>query len=377
MQWSEVRGGKVAWNFPFIIILLLALIFASCGGDSVSSQDDSYSSALQSSTGESSSSTVDVDKSSSSELKLSSADESSSSVAISSTSMSSSNSESESSSSSMSRYISDCLMYAGEDICKRCESLSSSSLNVVYSEMIDERDGHIYKTITIDGKATWMAENLNYAYLQPTSTLDSSSWCYENESDSCAIYGRLYIWSAVMDSAGVFSDDTKGCGYYADEENWYECPVSSNVRGICPEHWHVPTSDEFSVPLLLAVRLVPCGPYSYGIGPNKYDYFGNTVTVPNDLLSVEWSNPFHQWSEEDKNKESFNLLPAGLYDSEYDWFEYNYSGASLWFSNEKNSSLANTFTLPQLIPEGTYDPRTVIEKKWAFPIRCVKDEVEE
>ena len=70
-------------------------------------------------------------------------------------------------------------------------------------------------------------------------------------------------------------------------------------------------------------------------------------------------------------------MPAGLYDSEYDWFEYNYSGASLWFSNEKNGSLANTFTLPQLIPEGTYDPRTVIEKKWAFPIRSVKDEVEE
>ena len=137
----------------FVLTIATCLIFVSCGGDSVSSQDDSYSSALQSSSGESSSSTVDVDKFSSSELKLSSADESSSSVAISSTSTSSSNSESESSSSSMSRYISDCLMYAGEDICKRCESLSSSSLNVVYSEMIDERDGHIYKTITIDGKA--------------------------------------------------------------------------------------------------------------------------------------------------------------------------------------------------------------------------------
>lgn len=354
---AKCEGRKVAWNFPFIIVLLLALFFASCGGDSVSSQDDSYSSALQSSSGESSSSTVDIDKFSSSELKLSSADESSSSVAISSTSTSSSNSESESSSSTESQSSSSLL---------KEKSSSSSSLNVVFGEMTDERDGQVYKTITIDGKATWMAENLNYAYLQPTSTLDSSSWCYENEPDSCAIYGRLYIWSAVMDSAGVFSDDTKGCGYYADEEKWYECPVSSNVRGVCPEHWHVPTSDEFSVPLLLAVRSVPCGPYSYGIGPNKYDYFGNTVTVPNDLLSVEWSNPFHQWSEEDKNKEGFNLLPAGLYDSEYDWFEYNYSGASLWFSNEKNGSLANTFTLPQLIPEGTYDPRTVIEKNGLF-----------
>ncbi|WP_297700009.1 FISUMP domain-containing protein [uncultured Fibrobacter sp.] len=287
-----------------------------------------------------------------------------------------SSSESSSSSSSMSRDLSDCLMYWGETECKACLELSSSSLQISLGEMIDERDGHVYKTMTIDGKATWMAENLNYAYLQPTSTLDSSSWCYENEPDSCAKYGRLYLWSAAMDSAGLFSPDAKGCGYYAERENWYECPAS-NVRGVCPEHWHVPSSSEFSVPLLLAKRYVPCGPYSYGIGPDKYEYFGNTITAPNDLLSVEWSNPYQQWSEEDRDEMGFNLLPAGIYYAGDDWFEYNYSGASLWFSDEKNGSMAKSISLPQLIPEGAYDPRTAYEKNWAFPLRCVKDEVEE
>ncbi len=57
-----------------------------------------------------------------------------------------------------------------------------------------------------------MAENLNYAYLQPTSTKDSSSECYNNSPDSCAKYGRLYLWSAAMDSAAIFSKDGKDCG---------------------------------------------------------------------------------------------------------------------------------------------------------------------
>ena len=326
---AKCEGRKVAWNFPFIIVLLLALFFASCGGDSVSSQDDSYSSTLQSSTGESSSSTVDVDKFSSSELKLSSADESSSSVAISSTSTSSSNSESESSSSTESQLSSSLL---------KENSSSSSSLNVVFGEMTDERDGRVYKTITIDGKATWMAENLNYAYLQPTSTLDSSSWCYKNEPDSCTKYGRLYIWSAVMDSAGLFSDDTKGCGYYADEEKWYECPISSNVRGICPEYWHVPTAEEFLEPLSLSndKNLL------YGRDPNR-------LILRND-------GKYHGMG--------FDILLIGRY-------------ASFWFSTEYDDIGAHCAEFPLVSLSSDMDPRTVAKKNEAYSLRCVKDEVEE
>ena len=129
------------------------------------------------------------------------------------------------------------------------ETSSSSWEPYSYGELIDERDGQTYKTIKI-GEQTWMAENLNYAYLQPTSTKDSSSECYNNEPDSCAKYGRLYLWSAAMDSAAIFSKDGKDCGDWK-YQNVYENPSCNTqphkgVQGVCPESWHIPTKTDIN-----------------------------------------------------------------------------------------------------------------------------------
>lgn len=132
-------------------------------------------------------------------------------------------------------------------------SSSSVGLYISYGEMTDERDGHVYKTMTISGtlydkfysKQIWMAENLNYAYLQPTSTEDSSSWCGDNDPETCKRYGRLYLWSAAIDSAAVFSEDARGCGYFAIDDEWAKCPSERKIRGICPEEWRLPTYNEY------------------------------------------------------------------------------------------------------------------------------------
>lgn len=126
---------------------------------------------------------------------------------------------------------------------------SSENLYISYGKMTDERDGQIYKTVTVEGKfagknisrQTWMAQNLNYAYLQPTSEWDSSSFCVEGD---CDYFGRVYTWSAAMDSAGIFSETSKGCGFYDSEEKWYKCPAMTSVRGVCPAGWRLPNYNE-------------------------------------------------------------------------------------------------------------------------------------
>ena len=86
-----------------------------------------------------------------------------------------------------------------EEKCINGELISCSTL--IYDKatyFCDKRDVQLYRFVTI-GTQTWMAENLNYADSVKTPSLMGSSWCYDNEPDSCAKYGRLYAWAAAID----------------------------------------------------------------------------------------------------------------------------------------------------------------------------------
>lgn len=105
--------------------------------------------------------------------------------------------------------------------------------NVKKGTVTDSRDGKTYKTVTI-GSQTWMAENLAYGY-------KVNNYLYgvqEDEYDEIE-YGFHYTWAASMDSAGLLSTDGKGCGLKK------ECSLRGAVRGICPEGWHLPASEEW------------------------------------------------------------------------------------------------------------------------------------
>lgn len=84
------------------------------------------------------------------------------------------------------------------------------SESIDYSVIFDQRDGKSYRATRI-GDRKWMAENLNYS---------GAGKCYQDENAYCAVYGRLYTW--------------------------YDLGIdSTNVKGICPSGWHVPSNNEW------------------------------------------------------------------------------------------------------------------------------------
>lgn len=198
----------------------------------------------------------------------------------------------------------------------------------------DSRDGQIYKTVKI-GNQIWMAENLNYAYLQPTSRMDSSSFCYNNSADSCAKYGRLYLWSAAIDSAAVFSTDNKICGY-----GW-SCTFPEKVRGVCPEGWHLPSKDEWET---------------------LFTTVGGFSTACEKLKSQSgWNN-----NRNGTDDYGFAALPAGDYGSAFG-FAGDY--AFFWSSTEFGDYFAHDIKLyyfDSVILD--YD-----EKYRALSVRCLRD----
>ena len=235
----------------------------------------------------------------------------------------------------------------------RCVKDTVLGLDVSHGTMTDYRDGQVYKTVTIGGQ-TWMAENLNYAYLQPTDEFDSSSWCYDNNPDNCKEYGRLYLWSAVMDSVALFSDDGKDCGCL-HIEGVHGAMVSeaclnlSSIRGICPEKWHVPSKkelDELSTKLNTYARLI---------------------------------KSTDGWQDEGNgsNALGMNILPSGIYDIvEKGSFKYVHYGAYIWSTtairpNEMMNTPVYAMKLLANSPQIAVDYMSVGN---AYSVRCIKDE---
>ena len=286
-----------SWKLVSLVGAFACTVLVACGDDDSDvflTRPDAGSSKISSSSARSSSSS---DRYSSSERSSSSVSPKSSSSETSVSSSARSSSSSYASSSSSSSIRSSSSSYASS-------SSYSSSISVAYAEpcrdenfddceygtLIDERDGQSYKTVKI-GDQWWMAENLNFAYLQPTKTLDSSSFCYDDDALNCEKYGRLYLWSAAMDSAAIYSDDGIGCGYEHD------CSPAERVQGVCPQGWHVPTRGEFYV---------------------LYQSVGGTVdsvVAKKKLMAVdEWRNCGAGCTD----SYGFTVLPVGYFDEKYE-----------------------------------------------------------
>lgn len=238
----------------------------------------------------------------------------------------------------------------------RCVKDTSPLYHIEHGTMTDERDGQVYKTVKI-GDQWWMAENLNYAYTKPTpqyyygtsDIIDSASFCYNNEPDSCAKYGRLYTWEASMDCVDAEIDD-------------YRCPIRSRnndfkIRGVCPDKWHVPSVNEWK-----SLQYV-------------VNYFAT------DLKSTEG------WLDNGNGSDvvGFRILPTGYYINYLENFEFNFAFEDIgkktcfWTLRQEtiylDCPICAEDAYPFCISSNSKDFSFNKEPKiYAFPVRCVKDQ---
>ena len=213
-----------------------------------------------------------------------------------------------------------------------------------YGTLKDSRDSKTYRT-TVIGNQTWMAENLNYADSAHYPSMRSRSSCY---NDSCKKYGRLYTWSAVMDSVGTFSTNGKGCGAGTT------CSVTYPVRGICPNGWHVPSNEE-----LWTLRST----ISQSTGGKKLkSAFG-------------WGGCSNSNDRHEMDEYGFTALPNGFrYDSE----DRYYDGYAFFYSSTEISSALVYFLELTRCGDGMgvntdYGRNRPKVKQSQFSLRCLKD----
>lgn len=125
----------------------------------------------------------------------------------------------------------------------------------------DQRDGTVYRTITIDS-VTWMAENLKY-------NAKEGALFFDNDANNVPGYGVLYEWKTAA--------------------------------SVCPKDWHLPTGAEFQKLMNHFEQKeswgkVPSDPLSFGIQlGGMQDYEG---------IFSEMDESGYYWTSTEYDKES-------------------------------------------------------------------------
>ncbi|MCQ2063402.1 MAG: hypothetical protein MJY99_08730 [Fibrobacter sp.] len=212
--------------------------------------------------------------------------------------------------------------------------------NCIYGTLYDERDGKTYKTVKI-GEQWWMAENLSYE--ADSLGFINRSVCHY-KSDTCKKYGRLYFWSAALDSV------TTGCG------NGVTCKPDAPIQGVCPEGWHIPTKAETEILLTNVGVLATLGEKKSGL----------------KLMSGE------NWQSGCNGSDAygFSALPSGVFSATITDYLFMYDESYILLSDEYSKS--KYFVLEIKGPASlTGCDRTAKiyseDKTFAVSVRCLKD----
>lgn len=226
--------------------------------------------------------------------------------------------------------------------------------------LVDSRDNQSYDIVRI-GKQVWMAQDLNYADTNVTENLRGSSWCWAGR-ESCD--SRLYYWNAAMN----ISSDYQMKEYGKKQE-----------RGICPEKWHIPSTEEWSV----LVQFVGGASEAWFL-LKDWESIGGRASSDLYGFSANWNEggDFSSRQRECNGNQDWETeccedapgINAWCINSDGIRF-FGTGGSYYWSSSESESLDAFVFHLIAFPQEVKYAKTAIwkTDKKSTYSVRCVKD----
>lgn len=218
-------------------------------------------------------------------------------------------------------------------------------------------DGNYYNTIQI-GTQCWMRENLRTSRYADGASIKSIATPNYNYSDidyynsgEDKIYGFFYNWDAIM--RGSFSSES----------------VPSEVQGVCPEHWHVPSMGEWQQ---MAVY----------VQNNLNGASSTAVALANDRISWQGKgqsstlySPSNSYST-GYNSSGFSAFPTGYYNffvGKYGSYCLNcYKGTDVFWATTTEGAF-NTVTIGKINYSESDFVFSNYTQENGYAVRCVRD----
>ena len=204
--------------------------------------------------------------------------------------------------------------------------------------------GQTYNTVKI-GSQCWMKENLNIGTMATSlqtsashsdcgSNLTVEKYCFNNDPANCAIYGGLYDWDEMME---------------------YK---PSNLKGICPVGWHIPSDADWCILTSYLDTAVIC---------NQTGWSGTDIAgLLKEPGLTHWVSP----NTAATNQSGFAALGTG-YRTAYGYFGYFQRYNHFWCSTETTATTAKYRSLSYNSPE---IGRNSSMKTFGYSVRCVKND---
>lgn len=189
-------------------------------------------------------------------------------------------------------------------------------------EDVTDVAGIVYETVPVAGYC-WTKQNLR--------TPSDSASTYKDSVANGVTYGLLYPWYDAVKVASDGSEDTTA--------------VDGYVQGICPDGWHLPTTEEFAAL--------------------------STVKTQDLRAKTLWIDPR---ASENTNNSDFTALPAGKYNSSLSRYEGLGTETSFWsttyYKTGSTITSAKVFVCAWYC-EGVLESILPIKDK--VSVRCVKE----